>query len=102
MSVKVYVPRDSAALSMGADQVADAVVQEAGSRGVDVQLVRNGSRGMLWLEPLVEVETEAEESSGATQRAGETLEVEANAGETQSDNDGGDVQREEDGGSKEE
>ncbi|MEC8252766.1 MAG: NADH-ubiquinone oxidoreductase-F iron-sulfur binding region domain-containing protein [Planctomycetota bacterium] len=59
MSAKVYVPRDSAALSMGADQVADAVVQEAGSRGVDVQLVRNGSRGMLWLEPLVEVETEA-------------------------------------------
>ena len=59
MSVKVYVPRDSAALSMGADQVADAVVHEAGSRGVDVQLVRNGSRGMLWLEPLVEVETEA-------------------------------------------
>ena len=59
MSVKVYVPRDSAALSMGADQVAEAIVQEAGSRGVDVQLVRNGSRGMLWLEPLVEVETDA-------------------------------------------
>ena len=56
MSVKVYVPRDSAALSMGADQVADAVVREAAARGVDVQLVRNGSRGMLWLEPLVEVE----------------------------------------------
>ena len=53
MGVKVYVPRDSAALSMGADQVAEAIVQEAGSRGVDVQLVRNGSRGMLWLEPLV-------------------------------------------------
>ena len=35
-----------------------AVVREAGSRGLDVQLVRNGSRGMLWLEPLVEVETE--------------------------------------------
>ena len=58
MGVKVYVPRDSAALSMGADQVAEAIVQEAGSRGVDVQLVRNGSRGMLWLEPLVEVETD--------------------------------------------
>ncbi len=58
MSVRVFVPRDSAALSMGADQVADAVVREAGSRGLDVQLVRNGSRGMLWLEPLVEVETE--------------------------------------------
>jgi formate dehydrogenase iron-sulfur subunit len=58
MSVKVYVPRDSAALSMGADQVADAVVKAAGSRGAEVQVVRNGSRGMLWLEPLVEVETD--------------------------------------------
>ena len=59
MSVKIYVPRDSAALSLGANEVADAVVREAGSRGVDVQLVRNGSRGMLWLETLVEVETGA-------------------------------------------
>ena len=62
MSVKVYVPRDSAALSMGADQVAEAIVQEAGSRGVDVQLVRNGSRGMLWLEPLIEVGVGASQS----------------------------------------
>lgn len=59
MSVQVFVPRDSAALSLGADEVADAIVREAGSRGVDVQLVRNGSRGMLWLETLVEVATDA-------------------------------------------
>jgi len=59
VSVKIYVPRDSAALSLGADEVADAVVREAGSRGVDVQLVRNGSRGMLWLETMVEVATDA-------------------------------------------
>ncbi|MEZ6037419.1 MAG: NADH-ubiquinone oxidoreductase-F iron-sulfur binding region domain-containing protein [Planctomycetota bacterium] len=57
MNVKVYVPRDSAALSMGADAVADALVREAGQRGVTLELVRNGSRGMLWLEPLVEVVT---------------------------------------------
>ena len=57
MSATVFVPRDSAALSLGADLVADAVVREAARRGVDARLVRNGSRGMLWLEPLVEVDT---------------------------------------------
>ncbi len=58
MSVKVYVPRDSAALSVGAEGVACAIAREASSRGIDITLVRNGSRGMFWLEPLVEVETE--------------------------------------------
>jgi formate dehydrogenase iron-sulfur subunit len=57
MSVKVYVPRDSAALSVGAEGVARAIATEASSRGLEITLVRNGSRGMFWLEPLVEVET---------------------------------------------
>jgi formate dehydrogenase iron-sulfur subunit len=57
MSVRVYVPRDSAALSVGAEGVARAIASEASSRGIDITLVRNGSRGMFWLEPLVEVET---------------------------------------------
>lgn len=57
MSVTVFVPRDSAALSVGADEVADAIVQQAGRRKQAVTVVRNGSRGMLWLEPLVEVAT---------------------------------------------
>ncbi|MET7943408.1 NADH-quinone oxidoreductase subunit NuoF [Streptomyces sp. NPDC005302] len=53
----VYVPRDSAARSVGADDVADAL-QQATSRGdFALDVVRNGSRGMLWLEPLVEVMT---------------------------------------------
>jgi len=55
--IKVFVPLDSAALSMGADEVAIAIVQSAASQGVDITLIRTGSRGMLWLEPLVEVET---------------------------------------------
>src|SRR5580698_1160766 len=59
MSVRVYVPRDSAALSVGAEGVARAIASEASSRGIDITLVRNGSRGMFWLEPLVEVETAA-------------------------------------------
>jgi formate dehydrogenase iron-sulfur subunit len=53
--ITVYVPRDSAAVSVGANEVAAAIEGAAGDR---VRVVRNGSRGMLWLEPLVEVETE--------------------------------------------
>lgn len=55
---KVFVPMDSAALSMGANEVAQAISDQATKNGLDVTVVRNGSRGMLWLEPLVEVETE--------------------------------------------
>ena len=55
--IRVYVPRDAAALSVGADDIAHAIAAEAGPRGAEIRLVRNGSRGMLWLEPLVEVET---------------------------------------------
>jgi formate dehydrogenase iron-sulfur subunit len=57
MSITVYVPRDSSAISLGADRVAAAIEQEAKKRSVDIKLVRNGSRGLFWLEPLVEVET---------------------------------------------
>ncbi len=55
--VKVFVPRDATALALGADAVARAIADTAHARGVDVDLVRNGSRGMFWLEPLVEVAT---------------------------------------------
>jgi formate dehydrogenase iron-sulfur subunit len=54
---KVYIPRDMAALAMGANRVVAAVQKEAAARGQTVEIVRNGSRGLLWLEPLVEVET---------------------------------------------
>jgi len=57
MSIKIFVPRDSAALALGADAVAQAILAEAARRKLDITLVRNGSRGMLWLEPLVEVQT---------------------------------------------
>ncbi|MGP4724372.1 formate dehydrogenase beta subunit [Agrobacterium deltaense] len=58
MSVTVFVPGDSAALAVGADRVAEAIGREAASRNLEVHIVRNGSRGMLWLEVLVEVRTE--------------------------------------------
>jgi len=53
----VFVPRDSSARSVGSDQVAAAIELQAAARGVAVEVVRNGSRGMMWLEPLVEVVT---------------------------------------------
>ncbi|MBW3098377.1 formate dehydrogenase beta subunit [Pseudohoeflea coraliihabitans] len=58
MSITLYVPRDSAALAVGADQVAERIRAEASARGVEISIIRNGSRGMIWLEPLVEVETD--------------------------------------------
>ncbi|WP_142809647.1 formate dehydrogenase beta subunit [Tepidiphilus olei] len=59
MSVTVYVPRDSSALAVGAEALAEAIQREAAQRGVDLRLARNGSRGLFWLEPLVEVATPA-------------------------------------------
>ena len=50
--MKIYVPLDSAAVALGADEVAAAI-------GTRAEVVRNGSRGMVWLEPMVEVETPA-------------------------------------------
>ena len=58
MSITIYVPCDSSAISLGADRVATAIAKEAEKRGIDIQLIRNGSRGLFWLEPLVEVSTE--------------------------------------------
>jgi formate dehydrogenase iron-sulfur subunit len=58
MSITVYVPCDSSAVSLGAERVANAIAQEAKKRGVEINLVRNGSRGLYWLEPMVEVVTE--------------------------------------------
>ncbi len=59
MSATLYIPGDAAALSVGADDVAEAVLRAAAARKIDIQIVRNGSRGLFWLEPLVEVGTPA-------------------------------------------
>jgi formate dehydrogenase iron-sulfur subunit len=56
---RIFVPADAAALSVGADRVAAAIAAEAAARGADIAIVRTGSRGLFWLEPLVEVETAA-------------------------------------------
>ncbi|HVY58779.1 MAG TPA: NADH-quinone oxidoreductase subunit NuoF [Xanthobacteraceae bacterium] len=57
MKRTVFVPRDAASLAVGADDVARAIAREAARRQMDIEIVRNGSRGLMWLEPLVEVAT---------------------------------------------
>ncbi|MBB4842693.1 formate dehydrogenase iron-sulfur subunit [Paucibacter oligotrophus] len=57
--IKVFVPADSAALALGADAVAATLQAECARRGQALALVRNSSRGLFWLEPLVEVQTAA-------------------------------------------
>jgi len=58
MAYKIYIPIDSTALSLGANDVFEAISAEAQKRQINLNIVRNGSRGLFWLEPLVEVETE--------------------------------------------
>ena len=57
--MKIYLPLDSAAVALGADEIASALETHARAKSIELTLIRNGSRGMVWLEPLVEVETAA-------------------------------------------
>jgi len=56
--MRIYVPLETTALSMGADEVVLALQAEAEKTGQDIEIIRNGSWGMSYLEPLVEVESE--------------------------------------------
>jgi len=59
MTVRIYVPGDASALSVGAQEVDEAILREIAARQLDAKVIRNGSRGLFWLEPLVEVATPA-------------------------------------------
>lgn len=59
MAIRIYIPRETSASSLGADELVDAIKTEALYRKIDVELVRNGSRGASFMEPLVEVVTES-------------------------------------------
>jgi formate dehydrogenase iron-sulfur subunit len=59
MSLRFFLPRDAGALAVGADEVADTLRAASEKRGIAIDLIRTGSRGMYWLEPLLEVETKA-------------------------------------------
>ena len=55
-ATRIFVPADMAARALGADAVAEAVSRESAKRGLGIRLTRNGSRGMIFHEPLVEIE----------------------------------------------
>jgi formate dehydrogenase iron-sulfur subunit len=57
MSLRIFVPRDAGAIAVGADEIALKLEQTAAERGAPIQIVRTGSRGLYWLEPMVEVAT---------------------------------------------
>ncbi len=57
MKLRIFVPRDAGSVAVGADEVALALEQAAASRGTPLEIVRTGSRGLYWLEPMVEVAT---------------------------------------------
>src|SRR5262245_19352067 len=57
MTRTVFIAKDAAALSVGADNVSRAIAAEAERRGIALSIIRTGSRGLLYLEPLVEVAT---------------------------------------------
>jgi formate dehydrogenase iron-sulfur subunit len=56
LATRIFVPADSTALSLGADEVAAAIGAQALLRVIPIELIRNGSRGLSYLDPLIEVE----------------------------------------------
>ncbi len=59
MSARVFIPRDAGAVAVGADAVGEELVRCAGRRGMALEIIRTGSRGLYWLEPMLEVATPA-------------------------------------------
>jgi formate dehydrogenase iron-sulfur subunit len=57
MKMRIFVPRDAGAVAVGADDVVAAIERAAEQRGLPIEIVRTGSRGLYWLEPMVEVAT---------------------------------------------
>jgi formate dehydrogenase iron-sulfur subunit len=57
MTLRLFIPRDAGAVAVGADEVAAALEEAATKRGIAIDIVRTGSRGLYWLEPMVEVAT---------------------------------------------
>jgi formate dehydrogenase iron-sulfur subunit len=56
-AARIFVPRDAGALALGSDEVERAIVAAARRHGHDIEIVRTGSRGLFWLEPMIEVAT---------------------------------------------
>lgn len=56
--VTIYIPRDTAALAMGVEEILEPIRLKAKKQGLELTIIRNGTRGLLWLEPLIEVLTD--------------------------------------------
>jgi formate dehydrogenase iron-sulfur subunit len=59
VSLRVFIPCDAGAVAVGADEVAAAMQKAAQGRNIALEIVRTGSRGLYWLEPVVEAQTSA-------------------------------------------
>jgi len=57
MTMRIFVSRDAGAIAVGADEVALELERAAAKRGIAIEIIRTGSRGLYWLEPMVEVAT---------------------------------------------
>jgi formate dehydrogenase iron-sulfur subunit len=57
-ALRIYVPGDAVAVACGADDIAAAIAALAAKRKIPAEIIRNGSRGMHWLEPMLEVATD--------------------------------------------
>lgn len=60
MSLRYLIPRDTTAVAVGANEVAAALAVALSEQGSDAPVIRNGSRGAFWLEPLLEIESNDE------------------------------------------
>ncbi|MDE2229163.1 MAG: NADH-quinone oxidoreductase subunit NuoF [Alphaproteobacteria bacterium] len=52
---RIFVPRDAGALAAGSDEVERVLVATLRRRGIDAEIIRTGSRGLYWLEPMIEI-----------------------------------------------
>jgi len=73
--VRVFVPADTTACALGADALAAEVEVQARARGLELQVIRNGSRGVFWLEPLLEVEADGARYAYGPVNAGDVAEL---------------------------
>ena len=73
--IKIFVPADTTACALGADTVAKEIAMQARTRGLNVEIIRNGSRGAFWLEPLVEVETDEGRSAYGPVNTGDVADL---------------------------
>jgi formate dehydrogenase iron-sulfur subunit len=54
---RIFIPRDAGALALGSDEVERAIIAAEQKLHLDIEIVRTGSRGLFWLEPMIEIET---------------------------------------------